>query len=47
MNHYVKDVNVVRKKMSKSKDRHVFRRTAVKSKKININPTIYRGGIRL
>lgn len=28
-------------------DRRVFRRTASKSKKININPTIYRGGIRL
>lgn len=30
-----------------SKDKKVFRRTAVKSKKINIEPTIYRGGIRL
>lgn len=29
------------------KDHKIFRRTAVKSKKININPTIYRGGIRL
>lgn len=28
-------------------DKKVFRRTAVKSKKINIAPTIYRGGIRL
>lgn len=28
-------------------DKKVFRRTAVKSKKINISPTIYRGGIRL
>lgn len=38
----------MRKRMSnKSLDAHVFRRTAVKSKKININPTIYRGGIRL
>lgn len=33
--------------MSRGKDRKVFRRTAVKSKKININPTIFRGGIRL
>lgn len=30
-----------------SKDKNVFRRTAVKSKKINIEPKIYRGGIRL
>lgn len=37
----------MRKKMSKSKDSRVFRRTAAKSKKININPTIFRGGIRL
>lgn len=29
------------------KDRREFRRTAVRSKKININPTIFRGGIRL
>lgn len=29
------------------RDKKIFRRTAVKSKKININPTIYRGGIRL
>lgn len=29
------------------KDKRIFTRTAVKSKKINLNPTIYRGGIRL
>lgn len=28
-------------------DSHVFRRTAVKSKKINIDPKVMRGGIRL
>lgn len=28
-------------------DKRVFTRTAVRSKKINLNPTIYRGGIRL
>lgn len=28
-------------------DRRIFRRTAVKSKRINLDPTIYRGGIRL
>ena len=37
----------MRKKMKPSKDRKIFRRTAKKSKKINVNPTIYRGGIRL
>lgn len=37
----------MRKKRKKSVDSKVFRRTAVKSKKINIDPTIYRGGIRL
>lgn len=35
------------RKLRKSKDRKVFRRTASQTKKININPTIYRGGIRL
>ena len=38
---------MARKRMSPGKDNRVFRRTAVKSKKINVNPTIYRGGIRL
>lgn len=37
----------MRRKMQKGKDRKVFRHTAVSSKKINLNPTIYRGGIRL
>lgn len=37
----------MRKAMRRGPDRQVFRRTAVKSKKININPNIYRGGIRL
>lgn len=37
----------MRKKMPRGKDKKVFRRTAAKSKKININPTIFRGGIRL
>lgn len=32
---------------NRRKDQKVFRRTAVKSKKININPKIMRGGIRL
>ena len=37
----------MRKKMNPKKDQNVFRRTAAKSKKININPTVFRGGIRL
>lgn len=35
------------KKMKKSVDANVFRRTAVTTKKINLAPTSYRGGIRL
>lgn len=38
---------MARKKMEARKDRKVFRRTAAKSKKVNVNPTIFRGGIRL
>lgn len=34
-------------KMSKKKDASTFRRTAVSTKKININPGVPRGGIRL
>ena len=37
----------MRKKMPKRKDNKIFRRTAAKSKKINIDPKIFRGGIRL
>lgn len=36
-----------RKRMRKRPDKRVFRRTAAASKKINIEPRIYRGGIRL
>lgn len=38
---------MARKKMPKRKDKKVFRYTAVKSKKINVNPAEYRGGIRM
>lgn len=34
-------------KMLKRKDKKVFSRTAAMSKKINIAPKIFRGGIRL
>lgn len=37
----------MRRSVNTAKDKKIFRRTAIKSKKININPTIYRGGIRL
>lgn len=37
----------MRKRVNKIADKRTFRRTAVTSKKINLNPTIYRGGIRL
>lgn len=37
----------MRKRMQQSKDSRVFRNTAISTKKINISPTIYRGGIRL
>lgn len=37
----------MRKQMTSSVDRQVFRRTAVDSKRINIEPRMYRGGIRL
>lgn len=36
-----------RRRMPRHKDRKVFTRTAAKAKKINLNPTIFRGGIRL
>lgn len=36
-----------RKPTKRSVDRKIFRRTAVKSKRINIDPKVYRGGIRL
>lgn len=37
----------MRKARDHKKDNEVFRRTAAKSKKINIDPKIFRGGIRL
>lgn len=37
----------MRKEMPPTVDKQVFRRTAVSSKKINVNPVSYRGGIRL
>jgi hypothetical protein len=37
----------MRSKVSPSKDRAVFRRTAMQTKRVNIKPMIYRGGIRL
>lgn len=36
-----------RSRVSRRRDKRVFTRTASKSKKINVNPKIFRGGIRL
>lgn len=36
----------MRKRMNSKHDRKVFRNTAVASKKINVLPVSYRGGIR-
>lgn len=38
---------MARKRMKKAKDRKVFSHTAVIGKKINIEPRMSRGGIRL
>lgn len=37
----------MRKKEPRRKDAKEFRRTAARSKKINVNPTIMRGGLRM
>lgn len=37
----------MRQRMSPRIDRKVFKRTAVKSKRINLYPSVMRGGIRL
>lgn len=37
----------MRKTTNHKTDQKVFRQTAAKSKKINISPKIFRGGIRL
>lgn len=37
----------MRRATNARKDHSIFRHTAYKSKKINIDPNIYRGGIRL
>lgn len=36
----------MRKDTTPNVDHKIFRNTAIKSKKINIDPKIYRGGIR-
>lgn len=37
----------MRKRTNKRTDERIFRRTAVKSKKINVEPRVFRGGTRL
>lgn len=41
------EITMNREKMNPSKDKQVFRNTAIKTKQININVTPMRGGIRL
>lgn len=36
-----------RMRVKPRKDKKIFRRTAIKTKKINVAPTVMRGGIRL
>lgn len=36
-----------RRRVRPGRDKKMFTRTAVRSKKINLNPAVYRGGIRL
>lgn len=38
---------MARKKVYKRKDKRIFSKTALQTKAINVNPTIFRGGIRL
>lgn len=38
---------MARYRQSRRTDRRYFRRTAFQSKRINVDPKIYRGGIRL
>lgn len=37
----------MKRRMSRGKDKRVFRQTAVKTKKVNVAPNVQRGGIRL
>lgn len=37
----------MRTRVRRAKDRRIFSRTASKTKRINVNPSFYRGGIRL
>lgn len=37
----------MRKRLKRKLDRHIFKRTAVRTKKVNIAPVVSRGGIRL
>lgn len=38
---------MTRKMMSRGRDRRIFKRSASRSRLINLNPSIMRGGIRL
>lgn len=38
---------MARKMSNRKKDRNIFRQSADRTKKINVRPVLYRGGIRL
>lgn len=38
---------MARQRVNKYKDMRKFRKTAINRKKINVSPTVFRGGIRL
>lgn len=40
-------IQVSKRMRNRRADKKIFRRTAAKAKKINIDPKVYRGGIRL
>lgn len=37
----------MRKKVKPKKDKKIFRKTAISSKKMNVVPPVFRGGVRL
>lgn len=37
----------MRRKMKRSKDKKIFSRTATRTRKINVDPSYFRGGIRM
>ena len=44
---FLKEVQTMRKRLSRGKDRRVFSQTADKTKRVNVRPVVTRGGFRL